>query len=67
MVRNVTGGSITVIYNGTSPAVGLAGNGIAVTVKSPKPVSFSPVNAGSVGTPKSIVFSNTSSVTVDAR
>ena len=35
-VANVSGGSLDVIYNGTSPAVSLAGDGIAVTLKEPK-------------------------------
>jgi hypothetical protein len=44
--------------------VALAGDGIPVTLKSPKPSSFTPVSAGSLGSPKNIVFSNPSTVTV---
>jgi hypothetical protein len=62
-VANESGG-IDVTYNGASPAVTLAGEGIAVTLKAPKSASFTPVGAGSVGTPKNIVFSNPSTITV---
>lgn len=63
-VGNVSGGSIDVTYNGTSPAVALQGAGIAVTLKAPKSNSLPPVSAGSVSKPKNIVFSNPSTVTV---
>ncbi len=64
-VADVTGGSIDVIYNGTSPAVGLQGNGIAVTLKAPKSESFSAVDAGSTtGKPKNVEISNSSTVPV---
>ena len=63
-VANVSGGSLDVIYNGTSPAVSLAGDGIAVTLKTPKSTSFPPVSSGSLGTPRTIVISNPSTATV---
>jgi hypothetical protein len=63
-VGEVSGGSIEVTYNGASPAVVLAGNGIAVTLRAPKSESFPSENAGNVGTPKNIVLSNPSAVTL---
>ncbi len=64
-VADVTGGSIDVIYNGTSPAVHLQGNGIAAALKAPKSESFSAVAAGSTtGKPKNIEISNSSTVPV---
>jgi len=63
-VSNFSGGAIHVTYNGTSPALSLAGDGIGVTLKAPKSASFPPVSAGSMGSPKNIVFSNSSTVTV---
>ncbi len=63
-VANVTNGSIDVAYNGTSPVVTLAGNGISATLTAPKPTSLTPVAAGSVGKLKNIQFSNPSTVTL---
>jgi len=53
-----------VTYNGASPAVTLSGDGTAVTLKAPKPTSFTAVDAGSVGSPKNISFSNPGTVSV---
>jgi hypothetical protein len=66
-VANVTGGSIDVTYNGSSPAMSLNGTGIAVTLKAPSKESFSPVAAGTTGKPKRIKISNpaTRSVNLD--
>jgi sugar lactone lactonase YvrE len=64
MVGSVTGGSVRVTYNGLSPVVTLGGDGVAVILKSPRTSSFAPVNAGSVGAAKNIVFSNPSTVAV---
>jgi len=60
----VDGGFASVEYNGTSPLVTLKGISIAATLKAPKAASFAPVSAGSLGTPKNIVISNLSTVTV---
>ena len=64
-VANVTGGSIDVTYNGTSPAVALEGNGIAVILAAPVHEIFSPVTKGSTGKPKTIKISNPAAVSVD--
>ncbi len=58
----VSGGSIEVSYNGTSPAVSLSGAGIAVTLKAPSKETFSPVAAGGTGKPKAIKISNPATV-----
>ena len=63
-VADVTGGSIDVSYNGNSPAVSLAGDGVAVTLKAPKSASFSAVDAGAAAKPKNIEISNSSTVPV---
>ena len=60
----VTGGSIEVSYNGTSPAVSLSGTGIEVTLKAPSKETFSPVAAGGTGKPKKIKISNPATVSV---
>ena len=60
----VSGGSIEVSYNGTSPAVSLSGTGIAVTLKAPSKETFSPVAAGGTGKPKAIKISNPATVSV---
>ncbi len=60
----VTGGSIEVSYNGTSPAVSLSGTGIAVKLTGPSKVTFSSVAAGGTGTPKKIKISNPATVSV---
>jgi uncharacterized repeat protein (TIGR03803 family) len=57
-VANETGG-IEVTYNGPSPAIALAGDGIPVTLKAPKSTSLP-----ALGTPKNIVFSNPSTITI---
>jgi uncharacterized repeat protein (TIGR03803 family) len=63
-IATVSGKSIYVTYNGTSPAVALAGNGIGVTLKAPKSASFPPTSPDSASKSKNIVFSNPSTVTV---
>ncbi len=63
-VTNVSGGSIDVPYNGTSPTVSLSGAGIAVTLKAPSKETFSPVAAGSTGKSKKIKLSNPATVSV---
>jgi len=60
----VTGGSIDVSYNGTSPAVSLSGIGVEVTLKAPSKETFSPVAAGSIGKSKKIKISNPGTVSV---
>jgi hypothetical protein len=60
----VSGGSIEVSYNGTSPTVSLSGTGIAVKLKGPSKVTFSSVAAGGTGTPKKIKISNPATVSV---
>ncbi len=60
----VTGGSIKVSYNGTSPAVSLSGIGVEVTLKAPSKETFSPVAAGGTGKPKAIKISNPATVSV---
>jgi len=57
-------GSFYVIYNGTSPASALTGDGMAVTLKAPKSLSLPPQSAGSIGRPKSVVILNPSTVPV---
>ena len=63
-VTNVTGGSIDVPYNGTSPTMSLSGDGIAVTLKAPSKETFSPVAAGVTGKSKNIKISNPATVSV---
>ncbi len=60
----VTGGSIDVSYNGTSPMMSLSGTGIAVKLKGPSKETFSPEAAGGTGTPKKIKISNPATVSV---
>jgi len=60
----VTGGSIEVSYNGTSPAVSLSGIGVQVTLKAPSKETFSPVAAGGTGKSKAIKISNPATVSV---
>ncbi len=64
-VANVTGGSINVPYNGSSPAISLSGAGIAVTLKAPSKETFSSVAAGRTGKPKKIKISNPATVSVN--
>ncbi len=63
--KNVSGGSINVSYNGTSPNVALAGNGIALTLTAPSRETFSSVAPGATGKPKTIKISNPGSVSVN--
>jgi len=53
-----------VSYNGTSPAVALEGDGVALTLKAPKSQSFAAVDAGMAGSPRKIEISNSSTVPV---
>jgi hypothetical protein len=60
----VSGGSIDVSYNGTSPTVSLSGTGIAVKLKAASKETFSPVAAGAIGKSKAIKISNPATVSV---
>ncbi len=61
----VTGRTISVSYNGASPAISLGGTGIPVTLKPPSRDTFSPVAAGATGKAKKIKFSNPATVSVN--
>jgi hypothetical protein len=59
-----TGGSVDVIYNGTSPAVTLKGNGTAVTLSFPKSRGLGTATAGTAGKSSTVVIRNPSTVPV---
>jgi uncharacterized repeat protein (TIGR03803 family) len=61
----VSGGTVDVAYNGSSPAMSLDGTGIAVTLKVPSQEKFSSVAAGASGKPKMIKISNPGNVSVN--
>ena len=65
MVENVTNGSIHVAYNGTSPAVTLMGDGIAVALSAPSSASLPTQAPGTIGKPKSLTLSNPGTVPVN--
>ncbi len=64
MVESVTNGSIHVAYNGTSPAVTLMGDGIAVALKAPTSARFAAQAPGTIGKPKTLTLSNPNTVSV---
>ncbi|HXW83441.1 MAG TPA: hypothetical protein VEJ86_03485, partial [Candidatus Binataceae bacterium] len=57
-------GSVSIQYNGLSPAVALEGTGIAVVLTAPKSESFPATAAGSSSAAKTIDISNPSAVAV---
>jgi len=63
-VANVTGGSIDVTYNGSSPAVALRGNGTAVVLSAPRSRSLGAATPGESGKSVAIAVSNRNKVPV---
>ncbi|HTW87565.1 MAG TPA: choice-of-anchor D domain-containing protein [Candidatus Binataceae bacterium] len=63
-VASVSNGAINISYNGTSPAVTLKGDGIAVALVAPKAESFTAIAAGAIGAAKTIKIRNPATVPV---
>ena len=63
-VENVTNGSIHVDYNGTSPAVTLTGEGIAVALKASTSLALPAQAPGTIGKARGLTLSNPNTVSV---
>jgi hypothetical protein len=53
-----------VLYNGSSPAVSLEGNGVAVALKAPTELTLPSAAAGATGKPGNLIITNDSSAAV---